>query len=57
MGKVVIKQVKSGIDRHKSQKLTLKALGLTKVYHSVEKEMTPQIKGMLAKVRHLVTVA
>ncbi|KXK45920.1 MAG: 50S ribosomal protein L30 [Bacteroidetes bacterium OLB10] len=30
MGKVIIKQVKSGIDRHKSQKLTLKALGLKK---------------------------
>ncbi len=56
MGKVIIKQVKSGIDRHKSQKLTLKALGLKNVYHSVEKENTPQIQGMIAKVKHLVEV-
>ncbi len=56
MSKVTIKQIKSGIDRHKSQKLTLKALGLTRVYHSVEKELTPQIKGMIAKVSHLVEV-
>jgi len=56
MGKVIIKQVKSGIDRHKSQKLTLKALGLRNVYDSVEKEATPQIKGMIAKVSHLVVV-
>ncbi|MBS1764376.1 MAG: 50S ribosomal protein L30 [Bacteroidetes bacterium] len=56
MGKVIIKQVKSGIDRHYSQKLTLKALGLRKVYHSVEKENTPQIQGMIEKVKHLVEV-
>jgi large subunit ribosomal protein L30 len=56
MGKVIIKQVKSGIDRHKRQKLTLKALGLKNVYHSVEKELTPQIKGMIEKVKHLVEV-
>jgi len=43
MGKVIIKQVKSGIDRDKNQKLTLKALGLRKVYHSVEKENTDSI--------------
>ncbi|MBX7239580.1 MAG: 50S ribosomal protein L30, partial [Bacteroidia bacterium] len=40
----------------KNQKLTLKALGLRKVYHSVEKENTDQIKGMIEKVRHLVEV-
>ena len=56
MSKVIIKQVKSGIDRIENQKRTLKALGLRKVYHSVEKEMTPQIKGMIAKVKHLVEV-
>ena len=56
MGKVIIKQVKSGIDRDKNQKLTLKALGLRKVYHSVEKENTDQIKKKNKKVRHLVEV-
>jgi len=56
MSKVIIKQIKSGIDRIENQKRTLKALGLRSVYHSVEKEMTPQIKGMIAKVSHLVQV-
>jgi large subunit ribosomal protein L30 len=56
MGKVIIKQVKSGIDRPDRQKRTLKALGLRKVYHEIEKEATPQVMGMIAKVKHLVTV-
>jgi len=56
MGKVIIKQVKSGIDRPAIQKRTLQALGLRKVNQSVEKEETPQIMGMVAKVQHLVTV-
>ncbi len=56
MGKVIIKQVKSGIDRPAIQKRTLKALGLRKLNHSVEKEATPQIMGMVATVAHLVTV-
>lgn len=56
MAKVIIKQVKSGIDRPAVQKRTLKALGLRKLNHSVEKEATPQIMGMIRTVGHLVTV-
>jgi len=56
MGKVIIKQVKSGIDRPERQKRTLKALGLRKMNHSVEKEATPQIMGMVRAVQHLVLV-
>jgi large subunit ribosomal protein L30 len=56
MGKVIIKQVKSGIDRPDRQKRTLKALGLRKLNHSVEKEATPQIMGMVRNVQHLVEV-
>lgn len=56
MAKVVIKQVKSGIDRTKRQKDTLVALGLRKLNHTVEHEATPQILGMIEKVRHLVQV-
>ena len=56
MGKVIIKQVKSGIDRPERQKRTLKALGLRKLNHSVEKEATPQILGMVRAVQHLVLV-
>ncbi len=56
MGKVIIKQIKSGIDRPAIQKRTLKALGLRKLNHSVEKEATPQIMGMIRSVQHLVSV-
>lgn len=55
MSKVKITQVKSGIDRTKRQKDTLKALGLRKINQTVEKEATPQILGMIKKVEHLVT--
>ena len=54
--KVKITQVKSIIDRPKRQKDTIKALGLRRMHQTVEKEATPQIMGMVAKVSHLVTV-
>lgn len=56
MTKVKITQVKSIIDRTQRQKDTMKALGLRKINHTVEKEVTPQILGMIAKIQHLVTV-
>lgn len=56
MTKVKITQVRSSINRPERQKLTLKALGLKKLNSSVEKEVTPQIQGMITKVLHLVTV-
>lgn len=56
MSKVVITQTRSTIKRPNSQKLTIKALGLGKINRSVEKELTPQIAGMIRKVSHLVTV-
>jgi large subunit ribosomal protein L30 len=56
MKKIKITQVKSGIDRSERQKLTLKALGLTKLNASKEVEATPQILGMVRKVDHLVKV-
>lgn len=56
MAKVKIKQVKSAIDRSQRQKDTLKALGLRRINHTVEKEGTPQIMGMIKKVEHLVTI-
>jgi len=56
MKKIKITQVKSGIDRSERQKLTLKALGLTKVNASKEVEATPQILGMVKKVNHLIKV-
>ena len=56
MGKVLIKQVRSTIKRPKNQKLTIEALGLKKMNHSVEKELTPQVAGMIKKVEHLLEV-
>ncbi len=56
MAKVKVTQVRSLIDRPKDQKLTIQALGLGKMNKSVEVEATPQIKGMIKKVSHLVVV-
>ncbi len=56
MAKLRITQVKSGIDRSKRQKDTLKALGLKKINQTVEQEATPPILGMVSKVQHLVKV-
>ena len=56
MATVKITLVKSGIDRPSNQKKPLNALGLTKMNRSVEVEHTPQIKGMINVVKHLVTV-
>ena len=56
MSKVIITQTKSIIRRPKRQKLTIEALGLGKINRSVEKELTPQIAGMINKVQHLVDV-
>lgn len=56
MAKVKITQVRSVIDRPEDQKLTIKALGLGKIDKSVSLEFTPQIKGMVNKVSHLVKV-
>jgi len=56
MAKIKITQVKSIIDRSQRQKDTIKALGLRKVNSSVEHEATPQIIGMVNRVKHLITV-
>lgn len=56
MAKIRVKQVRSAIDRPKRQKLTLQALGIRKMNQVVEHEATPQILGMVEKVRHLVEI-
>jgi large subunit ribosomal protein L30 len=56
MAKIQIKQVKSKIDRPERQKATLIALGLRKNNQVVVHEATPQILGMITKVKHLVEV-
>ncbi|PQL93918.1 50S ribosomal protein L30 [Apibacter adventoris] len=56
MAKIKITLKRSSIKRPKNQKLTLESLGLTKLNKTVEHEATPQILGMVAVVKHLVTV-
>lgn len=56
MAKIIITQIKSRINCPAVQKRTLDALGLKKMNHSVEKEDTPDVIGMVNKVRHLVKV-
>jgi len=51
-----VTQVRSVIDRPKDQKDTVRRLGLLRIRHTVVKEDRPDIRGMLAKVRHLVSV-
>ena len=56
MTKIKVKQVRSRIGRPKDQKRTLDALGLRKMQAVVEHNATPQILGMIAKIKHLITV-
>jgi large subunit ribosomal protein L30 len=56
MGRIVVKQTKSVIDRPKDQKLTIKALGLGRPNWEKTHNDTPQIRGMINKVKHLVKV-
>jgi len=51
-----ITQVRSGIDRPERQKRTIRALGIRKMHQTVVHADTPQIRGMIEKVSHLVSV-
>ena len=56
MAKLKITQVRSAIDRPARQKRTIEALGLRRLNQTVELDDTPQIRGMIEKVHHLVKV-
>lgn len=51
-----ITQVRSVIKRQQDQRRTIKALGIHGMHHSVEHRDTPQIRGMIHKISHLVDV-
>jgi large subunit ribosomal protein L30 len=51
-----VRQFKSKVGSDKSQLDTLRSIGLRKIGHVVEVKDTPQMRGMLHKVRHLVEV-
>jgi len=55
-GKLKITQVKSLIRRPKKQKLTMEALGIRRMHQTVVHDDTPQVRGMVSTVRHLVDV-
>lgn len=56
MSKLKVTQRRSVIDRPKDQKDTVRRLGLHRINDSVVKEDRPDVRGMIAKVRHLVKV-
>lgn len=56
MAKVKIKQVGSPIRRPAEQRKTLIGLGLNKMHRVSELEDTPEVRGMINKVHHLVEV-
>ncbi len=56
MGSLKITLVKSQIGVPEKLRKVLKGLGLNKTHHSVLRKDTPEIRGMIFKVKHLVTV-
>lgn len=56
MAKLKIKWTRSGIGLPRNQRRVIQALGLRRLQQTVEHADTPIIRGMLHKVRHMVTV-
>ena len=55
-GKLRIQQIKSASGHTQDQHATLRALGIRRMQHTVEHNDTPQIRGMVFKIRHLLRV-
>jgi large subunit ribosomal protein L30 len=56
MAKLKVTQTRSSIGQSAKHRGTLRALGLGKIGRTAEHTESPQLAGMLRKVRHLVTV-
>ena len=56
MAKIKVTQVRSSIKRLQNQKRTLAALGLRRIGQVVEHDDTPNVLGMIERVKHLVSV-
>ena len=56
MATIKITQTGSPIRRTKDQRATLIGLGLNKLHRSVELEDTPELRGMIRKVHHMISV-
>jgi len=57
MAKLKITQTGSPIRRTPDQRQTLIGLGLNRMHKTVELEDTPEVRGMIRKVQHMVQVA
>lgn len=56
MSKVRITQIRSAIKQTARQRANLQALGIKKMNNPIEKTLTPQIAGIIEKVKHLLKV-
>jgi len=56
MGRLKVRQTRSGIGRRQNQRQTLRSLGLKRIGDVVVKEDRPEIRGMLATIPHLISV-
>jgi large subunit ribosomal protein L30 len=56
MAKIKVTQTGSPIRRTSDQRRTLVGLGLNKLHRTVELEDTPEVRGMIRAVRHMVSV-
>ena len=56
MAKIKVTQTGSPIRRTPDQRKTLVGLGLNKLHRTSELEDTPEVRGMIRAVRHMVTV-
>jgi large subunit ribosomal protein L30 len=55
-GRLKVTQIRSGIGFDRKQSLALKGLGLRRIRHTVDVVDTPETRGLILVVRHLVTV-
>jgi len=51
-----VQQVRSGIGRPRNQREVLRSLGLRRMWHVVERQDTPAVRGMVDKISHLVKI-
>ena len=55
-GRIKVKQVRSEIGYNRRQRATLLGLGIRRMHQVVDVEDTPSVRGMIAKLNHLVVV-
>ena len=53
---IKVEQVKSSIGYNRKQREVLRSLGLRRIRHVVERQDTPAVRGMVAKIPHLVRI-